>query len=182
VSQLAVVVVLEKRVSLLSVFIGVCVGCTSDSGRCGRPVRWRWTVIMFYPIEDKGGPTTGYPALTDCVSCWVMGALRTCLACFSLSCFCVYLVMTKFFLHRPPWLGPFGCGMVYWYVTIGWKFERSHNLLYAETATAGRSIPNALHAVNRSPSTIRTLRNLSRRSNYVRGLVPSIWTGNHFCG
>jgi hypothetical protein len=25
---------------LLSVVIGACVGCTCDSGRCGRPVRW----------------------------------------------------------------------------------------------------------------------------------------------
>jgi hypothetical protein len=30
---------LEKRVALLSVVIGVCVGCTCDSGWCGRPVR-----------------------------------------------------------------------------------------------------------------------------------------------
>jgi hypothetical protein len=40
VSQLAVVVVLEKRVALLLVGIGVSVRCTCDSGRCGRPVRW----------------------------------------------------------------------------------------------------------------------------------------------
>jgi hypothetical protein len=66
VSQLAVVVVLEKRVTLLSVVIGVCVGCTCDSGRCGRPVLWvavaecaewawwRCTVMLFCPIEDRG--------------------------------------------------------------------------------------------------------------------------------
>jgi hypothetical protein len=94
VSQLAVVVVLEKRVALLSVVIGVCVGCTCDCGRCGRPVRrvavgecaawawWRCTVMLFCPIEDQGGPKAGYPALRYCVSCWAMVALRTCLACF----------------------------------------------------------------------------------------------------
>jgi hypothetical protein len=75
VSQLAVVVVLEKRVALFSVVIGECVGCTCDSGRCGRHVRWvavaecaawawwRCTVILFCLIEDRGRPTAGYPAL-----------------------------------------------------------------------------------------------------------------------
>jgi hypothetical protein len=66
VSLLAVVVVLEKRGALLSVVIGVCVGCTCDSGWCGRPVRWvdaaecaawtwwRCTVMFLCPIEDRG--------------------------------------------------------------------------------------------------------------------------------
>jgi hypothetical protein len=58
--------VLEKRVALLSVVIGVCDGCTCDSGRCGRPVRWvavaecgawawwRCTAVLLCPIEDRG--------------------------------------------------------------------------------------------------------------------------------
>jgi hypothetical protein len=40
VSQLAVVVELEKRVVLLSVVIGARVGSTCDSSWCGIPVRW----------------------------------------------------------------------------------------------------------------------------------------------
>jgi hypothetical protein len=95
------VVVLEKRVALLSVVIGVCVGCTCDSGRCGHPVRWvavaecaawawwRCIVMLFCPIEDRGETTVCYPALRYCVSCWVMVGLRRCLACFSLYCFWV---------------------------------------------------------------------------------------------
>jgi hypothetical protein len=40
VSQLAVVVELEKRVALLSVVIRACVGCTCYSSSCGSPARW----------------------------------------------------------------------------------------------------------------------------------------------
>jgi hypothetical protein len=88
VSQLAVLVVLEKRVALLSVVIGVCVRCTCDSGRCGLPMQWvavaecaawAWwgcTAMLFCPIEDRWRPTVGYPALRHWVSCWVMVALR----------------------------------------------------------------------------------------------------------
>jgi hypothetical protein len=107
VSKLAVVMVLEKRVALLSVVIGVCVGCTCDSGRCGRPVRWfavavcaawawwRRTVMLFCPIGDRGRPTAGYLALRYWLSCWVMFALRMCLACFSLSCFSYELFLVR---------------------------------------------------------------------------------------
>jgi hypothetical protein len=40
VSQLAVVVELEKLAALLSMVIGVCVGFTCDSDWSGRPVEW----------------------------------------------------------------------------------------------------------------------------------------------
>jgi hypothetical protein len=97
VSQLAVVLVLLKRVALLSMVIGVSVRCTCDSGRCGRPVRWvavaqceawawwRCTVMLFCPTEDRGRPTAGYPALRCWLCCWVMVVLRMCLGCCSLS-------------------------------------------------------------------------------------------------
>jgi hypothetical protein len=61
VSQLDVVVELEKRCVALSVVIGVCVGCNCDSGWCGSPVRrvdvaecaawawWRCTVDVAVP-------------------------------------------------------------------------------------------------------------------------------------
>jgi hypothetical protein len=39
-SGLDVAVELEKRVDLLSVVTGACVGCTCDSSWCGSPVRW----------------------------------------------------------------------------------------------------------------------------------------------
>jgi hypothetical protein len=64
VSQLAVVVVLDDRVVLLSVVIGVRVGSTSDSGWSGRSVRcvvvaecgawawWRCTVMLFCLTDD----------------------------------------------------------------------------------------------------------------------------------
>jgi hypothetical protein len=35
------------------------------------------TVMLFCPIEDRGGPTASYPALRYCVSFWVMVALRS---------------------------------------------------------------------------------------------------------
>jgi hypothetical protein len=75
VSQLAVVVVLERCVASLSVVIGVCVECTCDFGRCGRPVRWvavvecaawawwRCTAVLLCPIENLWRPTAGCPAL-----------------------------------------------------------------------------------------------------------------------
>jgi hypothetical protein len=106
VSQLAVIVVLEKCVALLLVVIRVCVGCTCDSGRCGRPVRWvavaecaawawwRCTVMWFCPIEDRGGLTAGYPAL------------RTCLACFH----CVAFVYELFLVQAGKSLSVFGFG------------------------------------------------------------------------
>jgi hypothetical protein len=101
VSQLAVVVDLEKRVALLSVVIGVCVGCTCYCGWCGRPVRWadiaecaawawwRCTVMLLCSIEDRGEADG---RLSSGVVLRVLlgdGCLCTGLAFCSLSCFCV---------------------------------------------------------------------------------------------
>jgi hypothetical protein len=95
VSQLAVVVKLEKRVVLFSMVIGACVGFTCDSGWCGSPVRWVDAV-------DCAAWAWWLCAVDVCVSDWrprggrwqvIQRCSIACPAGWWLCCVCAWLVV-----------------------------------------------------------------------------------------